>query len=130
MLAPSPLMSEFVGMIGSAPVVSHELLDNEGESDGSSISDVASHHHPSRECAMADGPAQPPMVVESAQTATSPDTPRRPSHLRKHTLRNYDNDGRASHHLRRHDHCGTLRPVRMARRGALGVALVRSSMTS
>ena len=74
MLAPSHLMSEFVGMAGSTPVISHELPDNEGESDGSSIGDVASRHHPSRECAMAGGPAQPPVVAESAQTHTPPDT--------------------------------------------------------
>ena len=73
MPAPSPLMSEFVGMAGSAPVVSHELPDNEGESDGSSIGDVASRHHPSQECAMADRPAQPPVVAESVQTHTPPD---------------------------------------------------------
>ena len=67
-------MSEFVGMAGSAPAASHKLPDNEGESDGSSIGDVAFRHHPSRECAMADGPAQPPVVAESAQTHTPPDT--------------------------------------------------------
>ena len=47
-LAPSPLTSEFVGMAGSAPAVSHELPDNGAESDGSSIGDVAFRHHPSR----------------------------------------------------------------------------------
>ena len=62
-------------MAGFAPVVSHELPDNEGESDGSSIGDVAAHHHPSRECAMADGLAQPPVVAESAQTH-APSDPR------------------------------------------------------
>ena len=67
-------MSKFVGMVGFVPVVYHELPDNEGESDGSSIGDVVSRHHPSRECAMADGPAQPPVVAESAQTHTPPDT--------------------------------------------------------
>ena len=53
---------------------------------------------------------------------------RRPSRLRKHTPRNYDNDGR-TRHLRWHDQCGTLRPLCMARRVAPGVMLVRSSMT-
>ena len=72
-LAPSLLTSEFVGMAGFTPVVSHELPVNEGESDGSSIGDVAPHHHPSRECAMADGPGQLPLVAESAQTHTPPD---------------------------------------------------------
>ena len=74
MLAPSPLTSEFVGMAGSAPIVSHKLPDNEGESDGSSIGDVASRHHPSWECAMPDGPAQPPVGAESVQTHTPLDT--------------------------------------------------------
>ena len=73
MLAPSPLMSEFVGMVGCVPAVSHELPDGEGESDGSNIGDVAPHHCPSRECAMADAPGQPPVVAESAQTHTPPD---------------------------------------------------------
>ena len=61
-------------MAGSAPVISHELPDNKGESDGSSIGDVASRHHLSRECAMADGPAQPLVVAESVQTHTPLDT--------------------------------------------------------
>ena len=65
MLAPSPLASKFVGMTGYAPAVSHELLDDEGESDGSSIGDVAPRHRPSRECAMADAPGQPPVIAES-----------------------------------------------------------------
>ena len=54
MLAPSPLASEFVGMAGCALAISHELPDDEGESDGSSIGDVAPHHYPSWEYAMAD----------------------------------------------------------------------------
>ena len=41
MLEPSPLASEFVGMAGYAPAAFHELPDDEGESDGSSIGDVA-----------------------------------------------------------------------------------------
>ena len=73
MLAPSPLMSEFVGMAGCIPAISHELLDGEGESDGSSIGDMAPSHHPSWECAMADAPGQPPVVVEYVQTHTPPD---------------------------------------------------------
>ena len=72
-LAPSPLTSEFVGMASYAPAALRELPDDEHESDGSSIDDVAPHHHPSRECAMADAPGQPPVVVESAYTHTTPD---------------------------------------------------------
>ena len=70
MLAPSPLTSEFVGMASYAPTTFHELPDDEGESDGSSIGDVAPGHHPSRECAMADALGQPPMFAESMQTHT------------------------------------------------------------
>jgi len=44
MLAPSPLTSKFVGMASYAPTTFHELLDDEGESDGSSIDDVAPSH--------------------------------------------------------------------------------------
>ena len=54
MLASSPLASEFVGMVGYAPTAFHELPDNEGESDGYGIGDVAPRHHRSWECAMAD----------------------------------------------------------------------------
>ena len=54
MLTPSPLTSEFVGMGSFAPTCFYELLDDEVESDGSSIGDVAPRHRPSRECAMAD----------------------------------------------------------------------------
>ncbi|XP_066307852.1 uncharacterized protein [Miscanthus floridulus] len=73
MLAPSPLASEFMGMAGYAPAAFHELPDDEGESDGSSIDDVAPCHRPSQECSMVDASGQPPMVVESAQTHTPPD---------------------------------------------------------
>ena len=55
-LAPPPLTSEFVGMASYAPTTFHELLDDEVESDGSSISDVAPSHRPSWECTMADAP--------------------------------------------------------------------------
>ena len=60
-------------MAGYAPAIFHELSDDEGESDGSSIGDVAPRHRLSRECTMADAPGQPPVVVESAQTHTPPD---------------------------------------------------------
>ena len=69
-LAPPPLTSELVGMASYAPTTFHELLDDEVESDGSSISDVAPSHRPSRECAMANALGQPPVVAESLQTHT------------------------------------------------------------
>ena len=53
---------------------------------------------------------------------------RRPLRLRKHTPRNYNNDGR-TRHLRWHDRCDTWRPMRMARWAAPRVALVRSCVT-
>ena len=80
MLAPSPLTSEFMGMAGCAPAAFHELPDDEGESNGSSIGNVAPHHRPSQECAMADAPGQPPVVVESTQTHTPLD-PRAGAHV-------------------------------------------------
>ena len=55
-LAPPPLTSEFMGMASYAPTTFHELLDDEVESDGSSIGDVAPSHRLSYECAMADAP--------------------------------------------------------------------------
>ena len=69
-LAPPPLTSEFVGMASYAPTTFHEILDDEVESDGSSISDVAPSHRPSRECAMANALGQVPVVAESLQTHT------------------------------------------------------------
>ena len=62
-----------MGMASYAPTTFHELLDDEVESDGSSIGDVAPSHRSSRECAMADAPGQPPVVAESLQTHTPPD---------------------------------------------------------
>ena len=47
MLAPPPLISEFVGMTSYAPTTFYELLDDEVESDGFSIGDVAPSHRPS-----------------------------------------------------------------------------------
>ena len=52
-------------MASYAPATFHELLDDEGESDGSSIGDVAPRHRPSWECAMADALGQPLVAVES-----------------------------------------------------------------
>ena len=59
---------EFMGNGRNATCHSHEPLDREGVSDDSSVGDMAPHHRPSRECAMADALGQPPVVVESAQT--------------------------------------------------------------
>ena len=57
-------------MASYTPTTFHELLDDEVESDGSSIGDVAPSHRPSQECAMADAPGQSLVVVESVQTHT------------------------------------------------------------
>ena len=74
MLTPPPLTSEFVGMAGYAPASFHDLVDDEVESDGSSIGDVVAPSHPiSWECAMVDALRQPPVVAESLQTHTPPD---------------------------------------------------------
>ena len=64
MLTPPPLTSEFVGMASYAPASFHDLVDDEVESDASSIGDVVAPSHPlSWECAMADAPGQPSVVV-------------------------------------------------------------------
>ena len=74
MLVPPPLTSEFMGMASYTPASFHDLLDDDVESDSSSIGDVVAPRHPlSRECAMADALGQSPMVVESLQTHTPPD---------------------------------------------------------
>ena len=72
MLTPPPLTSELVGMASYAPTSFHELMDDEVESDDSSIGDVAPSHRPSRECAMADAPEQPLEVMESSRTHAPP----------------------------------------------------------
>ena len=59
----TPLTSEFIGMDGYAPASFHDLVDDEVESDGSSIR--GSGHPPSSECGMADAPGQLSEVVES-----------------------------------------------------------------
>ena len=57
MLTPSPLTSEFVGMAGYTLASFYDLVDDEVESNGSSIGDVVAPDHPlSWECAMADAP--------------------------------------------------------------------------
>ena len=73
MPAPPPLASEFVGMVSYAPTYFLDLMDDDVESDGSRIGDVAPSHRPSRECAMADATGQPPVVAESLQTHTPSD---------------------------------------------------------
>ena len=74
MLTPPRLTSEFVGMAGYAPASFHDLMDDEVESDGSSIGDIMAPSHPlSQECAMEDAPGQSPVVTESLQTHTPPD---------------------------------------------------------
>ena len=65
MLAPPPLTSKFVGMMSYAPTCFLNLMDDDVESDGSSIGDVAPSHRPSRECTMTDVLGQPPEVMES-----------------------------------------------------------------
>ena len=70
MLTPPPLTFEFVGMASYAPTCFYELIDDEVESDGSSIGNVAPGHRPSWECAMEDTSGQPPVVAESLQTHT------------------------------------------------------------
>ena len=66
MLAPPPLTSEFVGMVSYAPASFHDLLDDDVESDGSSIGDIVAPSHPlSWECTMADASGQPPVVAVS-----------------------------------------------------------------
>ena len=71
MLAPPPLTSEFMGMASYAPASFHDLMDEDVESDGSSISGVVTPSHPlSWECAMADALGQPSVVAESLQTDT------------------------------------------------------------
>ena len=55
MLTPPSLTSKFMGMAGYAPTSFHDLVDDEVESDGSSLGVVVATGHPlSRECAMAD----------------------------------------------------------------------------
>ena len=55
MLAPPPLTSEFVGMASYALASFHDLMDDDVESDGSSIGDIVAPSHPlSQECAMVD----------------------------------------------------------------------------
>ena len=66
MPAPPPLAFEFVGMASYSPTCFLDLMDDDGESDGSSIGDMAPSHRPSRECTMADAPGHPPVEAESS----------------------------------------------------------------
>ena len=68
-----PLVSEFVGMASYAPTYFLNLMDDDVESDGSNIGDVAPSHLLSQECPMADALRQPLVVAESLQTRTPPD---------------------------------------------------------
>ena len=71
MLTLPPLTSKFMGMASYAPASLHNLMDDEVESDGSSIGDVMAPSHPlSQENAMVDAPGQPPVVAKSLQTHT------------------------------------------------------------
>ena len=63
-------MSEFMGMASYAPTSFLDLMDDDVESDGSSIGDVAPSHRQSQEYAMVDAPGQPPVVMESLQSHT------------------------------------------------------------
>ena len=67
-----PLASEFMGMASYAPTCFFDLMDDDGERDGSSIGDMAPSHHLSRECAMADPPGHPPMEAEFSRTHAPP----------------------------------------------------------
>ena len=93
MSAPPPLTSKFVAMASYAPTYFLDLMDDDIESDGSSIGDVAPSHRPSRKCAMADAPGQPPVVTESLHTHTPPDPRAETPRSHGSTARSYDNSG-------------------------------------
>ena len=66
MLAPPSLTSEFMGMTDYAPASFHNLMDDDIESDDSTIGDIVAPSHPlSWVCAMADALGQPLVVAES-----------------------------------------------------------------
>ena len=73
MLVPPPLTSKFMGMASYAPTYFLDLMDDDGKSDGSSISDMAPSHRSSWECAMVDPPGHPPVEAKSSWTHTSLD---------------------------------------------------------
>ena len=51
-----PLTSKFIGMASYTPTYFLDLMDDDVESDSSSIDNVAPSHRSSWECAMADAP--------------------------------------------------------------------------
>ena len=63
-----------MGMASYAPTYFLDLMDDDVESDGSSIGDMAPSHHPSRECAMADALGHPSAEAGSSRTHTSLDS--------------------------------------------------------
>ena len=66
MLAPPPLTSEFMAMASYAPASFHDLMDDDVESDDTSVGNIIAPSHPlSRECTMVDALGQPPVVAES-----------------------------------------------------------------
>ena len=71
-MAPPPPTSEFVGMTSYGPSCFLHIMDNDVESDGFSIGDVAPSHRPSWECAKLDALEQPPRATESSRTHASP----------------------------------------------------------
>ena len=66
MPAPPPLASKFMGMVSYAPTYFLDLMDDYGESDSSSIGDMAPSHRPSWECALANALGHPPAEAESS----------------------------------------------------------------
>ena len=107
------LMFEFMGMTSFAPTCFLDLMDDDVESDGSSISDMAPSHRLYWECAMADTPGQPPAVTESLQTHAPPSPHAETPSSHVSMRRNYDNSGRISQRLRQRARCTTLRPMRI-----------------
>ena len=54
MLTSPPLTSEFMGIVSYAPTCFFDLMDDDGESDGSSIGDMVPSHRWSQEYAVTD----------------------------------------------------------------------------
>ena len=55
LLTPPPLTSKFMGMASYAPASFQDLMDDDVESDDSSIDNIVAPSHPlSHECTMAD----------------------------------------------------------------------------
>ena len=116
MLTPPPLTSEFVGMASYAPASFHNLMDDDVESDGSSIGDVVA---PSTLCPRS-ALWQRPWDSRWWQRSLYRPTPlrtleRRPSHVHRSTARSYDKGGRTSQLLRRCARRSMLSPTRVTR---------------